>query len=68
MERHLVQAARAIEAGVPLRGYYAWSLLDNFEWAEGFSKRFGLIYIDYATLKRTLKDCAYWYRDWIRCL
>lgn len=67
MERHLTQAARAIEAGIPLRGYYAWSLMDNFEWAEGFSKRFGLLYIDYATLKRTLKDSAYWYRDWISC-
>jgi beta-glucosidase len=65
LERHFAQAARAIQAGVPLRGYFVWSLLDNFEWAQGFSKRFGLIYIDYATLKRTLKDSANWYRDWI---
>jgi beta-glucosidase len=68
MERHIAQAGRAIQAGVPLKGYYAWSLLDNFEWAEGFSKRFGLIYMDYATLKRTVKDSAYWYRDWISCV
>ncbi len=67
MERHLTQVARAIQVGVPVKGYYAWSLMDNFEWAEGFSKRFGLIYIDYATLKRTLKDSANWYRDWIGC-
>ncbi len=66
-ERHIAQAARAIQAGVPLKGYFAWSLMDNFEWAEGYSKRFGLIYIDYATLKRTLKDSAIWYRDWIKC-
>jgi beta-glucosidase len=65
LERHFTQAARAIQAGVPLRGYYVWSLMDNLEWAEGFAKRFGLIYIDYATLKRTLKDSALWYRDWI---
>ncbi len=68
LERHFAQAARAIDAGVPLRGYFVWSLMDNFEWAEGFSKRFGLVYIDYATLKRTLKDSALWYRDWISCV
>jgi beta-glucosidase len=67
-ERHLVQAARAIQAGVPLKGYFAWSLMDNFEWAEGFSKRFGLIYIDYPTQDRVLKDSALWYRDWISSL
>ncbi len=67
LQRHFAQAARAIHAGVPLRGYFVWSLLDNFEWAQGFSKRFGLIYMDYATQKRTLKDSAYWYRDWIAC-
>jgi beta-glucosidase len=65
LQRHITQAARAIQAGVPLYGYFAWSLMDNFEWAEGFSKRFGLLYIDYATLKRIMKDSAYWYRDWI---
>ncbi len=67
LERHFSQAARAIEAGIPLRGYFVWSLMDNFEWAEGYSKRFGLIYIDYGTLKRTLKDSALWYHDWISC-
>ena len=67
LERHITQVARAIQAGVPLRGYFAWSLMDNFEWAEGYSKRFGLIYIDYPTQKRTLKDSAYWYHDWISC-
>jgi beta-glucosidase len=65
LERHFTQAARAIETGIPLRGYFVWSLLDNFEWLEGFSKRFGLVFMDYATLKRTLKDSALWYRDWI---
>ncbi|HEV2590519.1 MAG TPA: GH1 family beta-glucosidase [Gaiellaceae bacterium] len=58
-------AGRAIEAGVPLRGYFTWSLLDNFEWAWGYWKRFGLIYIDYATLERVPKGSFYWYRDFI---
>jgi beta-glucosidase len=58
---HLAAAARAIAAGVPLRGYFAWSLLDNFEWAHGYSKRFGLIYVDYPTQRRIPKESAHWY-------
>ena len=61
--RHLLQAQRAISAGVPLEGYYAWSLMDNFEWAYGYSKRFGLVYVDYESQQRILKDSAYYYRD-----
>jgi len=61
-KEHLTAAARAITAGVPLRGYFAWSLLDNFEWAHGYSKRFGLIYVDYPTQRRILKTSARWYR------
>lgn len=60
---HLAQAHRAIADGVDLRGYFVWSLLDNFEWEMGCAKRFGLIYTDYATLKRTWKRSAYWYRE-----
>ena len=52
---HLAAAQRALAAGVKLRGYFAWSLLDNFEWAEGFSRRFGVVHVDFATLKRTPK-------------
>ena len=58
---HLLQALRAIEAGAPLRGYFAWSLLDNFEWSHGYSKRFGLIYVDYGTQERTIKESGRWY-------
>jgi beta-glucosidase len=47
---------------VPLRGFFAWSLLDNFEWSFGYSQRFGLIHVDYATQQRTLKDSARWYQ------
>ena len=65
LESYLAGAARATAEGVPLRGYFAWSLLDNFEWAWGYWKRFGLIYIDYATLERVPKGSFYWYRDFI---
>jgi beta-glucosidase len=59
--RYLRELDRAITAGADVRGYFHWSILDNFEWAEGYSQRFGLVYVDYATQKRTLKDSAYWY-------
>jgi beta-glucosidase len=55
LREHLAAARHAIEAGVKLRGYFVWSLLDNFEWAEGYSRRFGIVHVDYATLKRTPK-------------
>ncbi|MGN9809326.1 GH1 family beta-glucosidase [Micromonospora sp. BQ11] len=60
---HLRAAHRAIEEGVDLRGYFLWSLLDNFEWSEGFAKRFGIVHVDYPTQRRTLKSSAHWYRD-----
>jgi len=64
--KHLQEAWRAIAAGIPLDGYYAWSLMDNFEWSHGYTKRFGLIYVDYETQQRYLKDSAYYYRDVIK--
>jgi len=63
LREHLLQARRAIDEGVPLRGYFVWSLLDNFEWAFGYSKRFGLVYVDYSTQARILKDSARWYQQ-----
>ncbi len=66
LRRHLQAAHRAIELGVDLRGYFAWSLLDNFEWQHGYSKRFGLAHVDFATQKRALKRSAYFYREVIR--
>jgi beta-glucosidase len=56
---------RAVESGVPVRGYFVWSLLDNFEWAEGYSKRFGIVFVDYPTLERVPKDSFDWYREFI---
>ena len=61
LHEHLLQAHRALEDGVPLRGYFVWSLLDNFEWAWGYGKRFGVIYVDYATQQRIVKRSGRWY-------
>lgn len=66
LHRYLRELRRAIADGVDVRGYFQWSIMDNFEWAEGYKERFGLIHVDYATQKRTLKDSAYWYRDVIQ--
>lgn len=62
---YLFAAQRALEEGVPLSGYFVWTLMDNFEWAHGFSKRFGLIYVDYATQARFVKASGHWYRQMI---
>lgn len=62
---HLYTVARAIAMGVPVLGYFAWSLMDNFEWAYGYTKRFGLVYVDFETQQRTLKSSAHWYRSLI---
>ena len=53
---------RAVSEGIPVLGYQYWSLLDNFEWAEGYGPRFGLVYVDYTTQKRTMKDSAWTYQ------
>lgn len=66
LNSHFKAAHASIEAGVPLKGYFVWSLMDNFEWAFGYSKRFGVVYVDYETQKRTLKDSALWYRDFLK--
>ncbi len=63
LNRFLLELEKACDDGVDIRGYFQWSLLDNFEWADGYKERFGLIYVDYPTQRRILKDSAYWYRD-----
>lgn len=65
-QHYLANCHRAITDGIPLKGYFAWSLLDNFEWAEGYSKRFGIIYVDYDTQRRIIKDSGKWYAQTIR--
>lgn len=62
---HLAEVRRAMDAGVPLNGYFTWSLMDNFEWEFGYSQRFGMVWVDYATQQRLPKDSALWYRDLI---
>ena len=64
--RHIAAVADAMRQGVPMAGYMVWSLLDNFEWASGYEKRFGIVHVDYATQARTLKDSALWYRDFLQ--
>jgi beta-glucosidase len=63
--RHIAALAEAIRLGVPMKGYMVWSLLDNFEWASGYEKRFGIIHVDYQTQARTRKNSALWYRDFL---
>jgi beta-glucosidase len=66
LRTHFAAAYRAIQAGVPLAGYFVWSLLDNFEWSHGYAQRFGIIWVDFETQKRTLKDSAKWYKTVIK--
>jgi beta-glucosidase len=62
LRSHIAAVADALDAGVDVRGYFVWSLLDNFEWVDGYSKRFGIIYVDYPTQRRIPKDSAIWYQ------
>ena len=65
LNRYLLQLEKAIDDKVDVRGYFQWSLMDNFEWAKGYTDRFGLVYIDYETQERIPKDSFYWYKNWI---
>jgi beta-glucosidase len=65
VREHIQALAQALAQGVPLRGYMLWSLLDNFEWAEGYNKRFGVVYVDYATQRRIVKESGRWYASFI---
>jgi beta-glucosidase len=66
LKTHFAAMQRAIEAGVPLAGYFLWSLMDNFEWSFGFSQRFGIVWVNYETQERILKDSAKWYKTVIK--
>ncbi|HXF64988.1 MAG TPA: GH1 family beta-glucosidase [Caldilineaceae bacterium] len=63
LREHLAACHRAIQAGVPLAGYFQWSFMDNFEWAKGYTQRFGMVWVDYTTQQRIPKESAYWYRE-----
>jgi beta-glucosidase len=66
LDGHIRALHKAIADGIDVRGYFVWSIVDNFEWAVGYSQRFGLVHVDFDTLERTPKDSFYWYRDAIR--
>lgn len=66
LQKYIKALEKSYEDGTDVMGYFQWSLMDNFEWAEGYYKRFGLIYVDYETQRRVWKDSAYWYRDMIK--
>ncbi|HSV27383.1 MAG TPA: GH1 family beta-glucosidase [Sedimentisphaerales bacterium] len=65
LRRYLMQLQRAVDDGVDVRGYFLWSIMDNFEWAEGYTKRFGIVHVDFESQKRTPKDSAKWYKKLI---
>jgi beta-glucosidase len=65
LESHIAAVGRAVEAGAPVKGYFVWTLLDNFEWGWGYWKRFGLVYVDFPTLERIPKESFSWYREFI---
>ncbi len=66
LNAYLYHFRRAAEDGVDLRGYFQWSFMDNFEWAKGYDDRFGIVYVDYQTQKRTPKDSAAWYAETVK--
>jgi beta-glucosidase len=66
LRSHLLAAREAMAAGVNLRGYFAWSLLDNFEWTHGYAKRFGIVHVDFATQRRVIKNSGRFYAELIR--
>ena len=63
LRAYIAGVARAIKQGAPVRGYFTWSLLDNYEWADGYSKRFGIVYVDYKSQRRVIKDSGHWYAN-----
>src|SRR3712207_3011171 len=67
MPAHLTQLQRATAEGVPVRGYFYWSTMDNFEWTAGYGNRYGIVYVDFKTQKRTPKLSAQWFREAARC-
>ena len=65
-QEYLKNVLKAKREGIDIRGYFAWSFMDNFEWAEGYGPRFGLVHVDYPTQKRTLKDSGLWFKEFLK--
>ncbi|MES2691679.1 MAG: family 1 glycosylhydrolase, partial [Bacteroidota bacterium] len=66
LQDHIAQVLRAKQDGVKVNGYFVWSFTDNFEWAEGYEPRFGLVHVDFATQKRTIKSSGFWYGELVK--
>jgi beta-glucosidase len=66
LQNHLQEVLRAKREGVNVNGYFVWTFMDNFEWAEGHHPRFGLVHVDFKTQKRIIKDSGYWYRNFLQ--
>ncbi|MBE3088838.1 MAG: family 1 glycosylhydrolase, partial [Actinobacteria bacterium] len=66
LRKHFKKVVELNQKGADIRGYFIWSLMDNFEWQHGYSKRFGIVYVDYETQERILKDSALWYKEFIK--
>ncbi len=66
LRNHLAQVQRAVEAGVPVKGYFHWTLMDNFEWSHGYGQRFGLVYVNFKTQERIIKDSGHWFSEVIK--
>jgi beta-glucosidase len=66
LEQHLAVTSAAARAGVDVRGYFVWSLIDNFEWTHGYNRRFGIVHVDFDSQRRTIKDSGYWFADLIK--
>lgn len=66
LKRHIAEVRRAKEEGVPVKGYFIWSFIDNFEWSEGYHPRFGIVYVDFKTQQRIIKDSGYWYKEFLK--
>jgi beta-glucosidase len=66
LQKHLASLGGSISKGAPVKGYFQWSLMDNFEWALGYEKRFGIIYVDFKTQERIIKDSGKWYAEVIK--
>ena len=65
LNRYLVELEKAADDGVDVCGYFLWSFMDNYEWAKGYTERFGIVFVNYETQERIPKDSAYWYKNWI---
>ena len=66
LQQHIAELKRVKDEGIHVKGYFVWSFIDNFEWSEGYHPRFGIVYVDFKTQKRVIKDSGYWYQQFLK--